>query len=339
MSDYTMELNEVLANSYNIFNFPYDIIAEYKTGFEGAFTKHFFYREIGFETPERFIAALEDKMATVFPYYNYLLKQKSLEYQILSNYALNDKTTTTREHSETLTDDTATTTQNDITNDTTETGNDTNNRTLHKADGTDTVSSTTTAKTVDTNEETVNTQDTQTTETADTNDSLTIDTDNKHVDSDVPNNIVSMTDIEGNVYASKAFIENNKQTNADTKHEDNVGTANVKGTNSNQANVKDNTTETGTISNDLTSDETEQNTLTKNEGSKSIINNDTAAQVKGTKTALATDTETVEHNITGNVGVQTDMDAMLNDFELQKVLQQVYLLFFNECEDLFMCLF
>jgi hypothetical protein len=298
MGIYNSTLEEIVTAGATLFDFEYDIVATFKAPFESLFYKHFKRREIGFDTSEYFLERLEDKMLTVFPYYNYLLQSKSREYQVLSNYSLTDTTTRTNTHSETLTDATTVTTENDLTNNGTE--NETIGKTIDNLTATTTANDTTFAR-----DQTV------------TNEQLT-DAVHHSITSELPDNVVSLTDFTGNVYAKEGTTDIQK----DGKHS-------LNDTNAETTNIDIVETVDGLIKDDSTRANTSQTT----------INNDTTAVTAGTKTGNATDTETTTHTTAGNIGVQTDMDAMLTDFKLQNVLQGIYSAFFNECEDLFMLIF
>ena len=92
MANFSVELRTVIEAGVNIFGFPYDFYDETKRAeFEKNFIRHFYFREIGCETTERFRWYLEDKMRTVFPYYNELFKAAQIEYNILDNYNVKEE--------------------------------------------------------------------------------------------------------------------------------------------------------------------------------------------------------------------------------------------------------
>ena len=62
MAQYTMELRTIIENGYNIFDFPYQFYdEEQRLKFQEHFIKHFYFREIGCDTIDRFKWYLEDK--------------------------------------------------------------------------------------------------------------------------------------------------------------------------------------------------------------------------------------------------------------------------------------
>ena len=90
MALYTITLCDLLRN-YEIFGFPYPIYDEKeRVKFETAFKQHFYFREICCPEPERFIWYLRDKMTTVFPYYNELMRTATIEYDVENPYNLTE---------------------------------------------------------------------------------------------------------------------------------------------------------------------------------------------------------------------------------------------------------
>ena len=74
MANYTVELRTI-EQKEKVFNFNYPFYSESKAEkevFEKLFIKHFYFREIGFETPERFKHKLEAKLNLIMPYYSQL---------------------------------------------------------------------------------------------------------------------------------------------------------------------------------------------------------------------------------------------------------------------------
>ena len=103
MANYTMELRQMVDNPLiGLFTFEYDFYSdnpEDKAEFEKLFTQWYYFREIGFETPERFKLKLQAKLNVVMPYYRQLAmtewdKVKTAEQMMTSK---NLKETTTHE--------------------------------------------------------------------------------------------------------------------------------------------------------------------------------------------------------------------------------------------------
>ncbi len=86
MANYTIELKDVVSH-HRIFDFDYPFYDPHKRAeFEKSFIRHFYFREICCPSVDRFKVYLEDKMNTVFPYYNELFVTAMKEYSILDNY-------------------------------------------------------------------------------------------------------------------------------------------------------------------------------------------------------------------------------------------------------------
>ena len=91
MAEYTIELRTIVESGINIFDFPYEFYDNNKKEkFERDFIRHFYFREIGVETIDKFIFYLNDKMQTVFPYYNKLMQASEVEYDLLDHYRLTE---------------------------------------------------------------------------------------------------------------------------------------------------------------------------------------------------------------------------------------------------------
>lgn len=99
MSKYTIELRKVLEREPLLFTFPYDFYDDSKRlEFEDKFIRHFFFREICTDSIEHFKHLLRDKFDTTLPYYNKLFEAAQIEYSILDNYKMVEKTTISREN-------------------------------------------------------------------------------------------------------------------------------------------------------------------------------------------------------------------------------------------------
>ena len=101
MANYTMELRQMIDNPLiGLFTFEYNFYSdnpEDKEEFEKLFTQWYYFREIGFETPERFKLKLQAKLNIVMPYYRQLAmtewdKVKSAE-QMMTSKNLTETTT------------------------------------------------------------------------------------------------------------------------------------------------------------------------------------------------------------------------------------------------------
>ena len=96
-------MNQALING--VFTFDYDFYSDNlhdKETFEKVFISHFYFREIGFETPERFKIKLQAKLNLIMPYYRQLAlteweKVKSIEQMMTSK-----NLTETTEHTQSI---------------------------------------------------------------------------------------------------------------------------------------------------------------------------------------------------------------------------------------------
>ena len=107
MANYTMEIREMMNQPLinGVFTFDYDFYNDNqqdKETFEKLFISHFYFREIGFETPERFKMKLQAKLNLIMPYYRQLAltewdKLKSIEQMMTSK-----NLTETTEHTQSI---------------------------------------------------------------------------------------------------------------------------------------------------------------------------------------------------------------------------------------------
>ena len=77
MANFTMEVREMMSQPLinGVFTFDYEFYSDNvqdKETFEKLFVSHFYFREIGFETPERFKMKLQSKLNLIMPYYRQL---------------------------------------------------------------------------------------------------------------------------------------------------------------------------------------------------------------------------------------------------------------------------
>lgn len=107
------KIQEIINNTYNqIFSFDYPIFdSTYKPVLEKKIIKHFYTREIAFETYGRWKLALDAKMNEIMPYYNQLYNSELIEFNPL--YDVDQYTDSKRTH-----DDEINETQNNIQTDT-----------------------------------------------------------------------------------------------------------------------------------------------------------------------------------------------------------------------------
>ena len=105
MANYTMEIRQLTDNPLiGLFTFDYDFYSDNpkdKEEFEKLFIEWYYFREIGFETPERFKLKLQAKLNVIMPYYRQLAltewdKLRTVE-QMMTSKSL--KETSTHEQS------------------------------------------------------------------------------------------------------------------------------------------------------------------------------------------------------------------------------------------------
>ena len=108
MANYTMEIRELMNEPLinGVFTFDYPFYSDNpldKEEFENLFIDYFYFREIGFETPDRFKMKLKAKLEVIMPYYRQLAmtewdKVKTVELMMNSK-----NLTETTTHEQTIT--------------------------------------------------------------------------------------------------------------------------------------------------------------------------------------------------------------------------------------------
>lgn len=349
MARYTVELRDIINSGINIFDFKYDFYDEMqRRDFEQKFIKHFYFREIGSETIDRFKWYLEDKMLTVFPYYNELFKSALIEYDVLDNYKLTetyertyettgDSRTTnnavgrfTEEQGNGLVTTQTTTTEGGVTNKETTT-TDTTGNTITNTEGQSRT------ETVNDGTSTVNVDGTVTNNSTE-NDS----SDDVKRFSDTPAGRLNLSEadylssLEHNLHEGERTSTNTEKSESETKtvnHDEGSSETNDTG--------KSETDETGktvAVHEGQTDSNEEQETVTKTDGTmtdEQISRNDSESR------HLSENTHKEEYTIKrrGNIGVDTDSDAIEKHNRLQATLRRIELSFFEECNDLFMMVY
>lgn len=344
MARYTIELKDVVRN-HNIFDFKYPFYDERKRPeFEEQFIRHFYFREIGAETIDRFKVYLEDKMLTVFPYYNKLFEAASIEYDLLNNYNLTEEFTTTREHEgktagvsstvgqlhgEQITEShgnrvTDTTGNVDTLGKDTETGTEKTTTESHGTTETDTTGKTTTDG------------------SADRSTDETINGNKKNVQKflDTPQ---GLTDLSNTKYLTN-LTENTEDSEQERNVEETSSNEQTTDTTGNSSTVTDNNGESNTARNSekntLVNQETTGKETTVDDVNGTVKDEQKTTQDNNTRTYMdSRQTETHKLTRIGNIGVQTGADMVRIHIELQKTLRNIERMFFDECEDLFMLAF
>ena len=305
MANYTLELRQIVESGRNIFPFHYDFYDEKKRSkFERDFIRHFYFYEIGSETIDRFILHLEDKMNTVFPFYNTLLKTAQTEYSYLENYDMKEETVVTRDTEGKVAGvsssvgqvfDTQSTTSETAGN-SSEKGTSENTRTNH-------------SETDTTNSETV---------------------DSETANSKNGNNVKKFLDTP---MGQVNLTNSNYVTNVTQDDYQESGTGSEDRTTTSEGASETDGTETAAGETNLDRESSETTESTLNGEQKTTADNNTRSETIGKETIKT------EHFRHGNIGVQTATDMMEKHIELQKKLSRILEMFFEECHDLFMMVY
>lgn len=132
MAKYTIELKTLVEQKYKLNLENYPIFDEtYRDTLNNKIINHYYFHEIGFETPDRFNHYLGTTMSEIMPYYNQLYESAKLEIEPLVTDNFTE--TTTRTGDETTTTNgvnqsqVKSNTENKQVNDLTTTNNVTNN--------------------------------------------------------------------------------------------------------------------------------------------------------------------------------------------------------------------
>lgn len=300
MAEYTIELKDVVRN-HNIFDFNYPFYDEEKRHkFEESFIRHFYFREIGTPVIDRFIHYLNDKMNTVFPYYNELFKAAAIEYEILDNYKLTEtyERNVKNDHKQSgivssvgkqITDETRT--------------------------GEAAAESNATGKQENEGIATENKQHTGKETATGTNKKNNDEIKKFH---DTPAGMLSLDD-------SRYLTTLNHDTVNNTESNNNETVTDLK---------DENTNKTVNSSESESTEKSHSNTTDKLQAENRMV--------QDSNTRNYTQGEQVEsYTLTrkGNIGVDTDSDAITKHIKLQKVLKNIEIMFFEECEDLFMMVY
>lgn len=360
MAEYTIELKDVVSN-HNIFDFPYAFHDEAKRpDFEQNFIRHFMFREICCPTVDRWKVYLEDKMKTVFPYYNKLMEAATIEYSILDNYNLTEEFSATRDNTgktsgisstvgQLIGNQESDTQRNGKVNtsgnaDTVghetevETSNSVTDATAHE----ETTSGGTT-KTDTTNNQSVEGSSRKTYSETIEDDKHTrrkfLDTPQGLTDLTNSNYITDLTDTTEDGNQEKTGTENTTDTqtttgggssdttNSGTSEGDKVSNSETNTTRNSERNSTTNQTTEGLE----TSEDKTIGTVTEEQ--RTTSDNNTRTYMDGHQT----EAHTLKRH--GNIGVDTDADMIEKHIKLQQKLTTIERQFFAECEDLFMMVY
>lgn len=98
MAKYTIELRELVEQGVDLGLKTYPIWSEeHREELNQKIINHYKYREIGFETPGRFVDELNIKMHEIMPYYIQLYETTLYEYNPIHNVDYTEENTTTRD--------------------------------------------------------------------------------------------------------------------------------------------------------------------------------------------------------------------------------------------------
>lgn len=301
MAKYTIELRDIVSRE-RLFDFSYPFYDETKRSeFERSFIRHFYFREIGTETVSMFKHYLEDKMLTIFPYYNELFQTATMEYSILDNYKL---TETMSRKVEGLGKSAGVVSSRSESFDKQDTETDVSGQISREGTGeiSDNGSGSETLRTTENTGETSKQNGTS-----------------KDVDKflDTPQGKLNLDNTD--------YLTNIRQR--ETEHEEN-GERDVEHTSeserSSATNNKQTQTSRGTESN------TGESKTTHTGEQRSGLDSNTRSERK--------DESREEYELirSGNIGIDTDSDMIHKHIKLQQILKRIEAMFFDECEDLFM---
>lgn len=301
MATYTIELRTLIENGVEIFDFNYPFYDESKRhDFEQDFIRHFYFREIGQETIDKFKYYLEDKFKTVFPYYNKLLEASEVEYNLLDHYRLEE------------------TMERDIVNDSEVKNKLSSVGRVYDEQETETKQD---RKTGVTGTESENNSGTSNTETENT----------------VESNVEGMN---GQQTTKKYIDTPQGLSNlSDSKYLTNMSHDDVQGATEETTNTTNNTSVNGENteqkSKDFQNEETTLDTTvtTITDEQKNTQDSNSNSQATGTQK------EVYKMVRSGNIGVATDAEGIEKHAILRKTLDNLKRMFFDECEDLFLMVF
>lgn len=325
MAKYTIELRDIIKLGYNIFDFPYDFYdLSKKTKFERNFIRHFYFREIGMNSVEEFKLYLQDKMETVFPYYNELFKANQIEYDILNSYRLTETTKVVRENEGKSSGVSSSVGNTYDTHSTTESGSHSTNGEAN----TDQSGSSTASNQGETHTTTDDTVSVTATESSESNTDTTGSNTKKYLET--PSGKVNLDTVD--------YLTNV------TKDESTSSADETRSGNSSSETETDGKTDVTTKSTDTSSSSSELNTTTSETG----VNNSESTYEGEQKNTLNNNTRTntneymteeVTVSRVGNIGVSPDALDIMKHLELQKIMKSIENMFFDACEDLFMLVY
>lgn len=128
MATYTVEIRKLVENHFDLGLKDYPIFDEnYREGLNEKIIKHFYFREIGFETAGLFKFYLNQKMLEIMPYYNQLYKSELLKFNPFYNVDRTTQNDGTRTGTNSHSGKTKTNNENELHTTTTDNGNSVTN--------------------------------------------------------------------------------------------------------------------------------------------------------------------------------------------------------------------
>lgn len=107
MANFTMEIRDMMNQPLidGVFTFDYDFYSDSKQDkemFEKLFINHFYFREIGFETTDRFKMKLQAKLNLIMPYYRQLALTEWDKVRSIDQMMTSKNLTETSEHTQSI---------------------------------------------------------------------------------------------------------------------------------------------------------------------------------------------------------------------------------------------
>ena len=279
MADYTIELGELIDSGFELGLDEYPIFDEdYRSVLYQKIINYYFYHEIGVEDNLRFKRRLNDTLDLIMPMYNKMYESTLLELSPLLSYS----------RTETATDNHAITSSSESSG-----SNSTTSTNSVTGSGTSTSENT----------HVLNKEETGVTEN-ETNNSVKVT--GKNIESETPQGLLTIGDIEDSVYASKAGIKDDSQIDSGTL----------------ASNTNNDTLETGT-------ENRENNTtqVTNGTSSNTATNSSTASENKS---------DILNHSLTAN-GYDIPLSELLMLY--RKTFVNVDKMVIDELRQLFMLVF
>lgn len=264
MATYTTEVRRLVENHFDLGLKDYPIFDEnYRGALNDKIIKHYYFREIGFETAGLFKWHLNQKLNEIMPYYNQLYKSELIKFNPLYNV---DRTT----KNDGIKNGNSSHTGNSTTTGSSEYDNSSSNDSLKNSNSSNVGNSKTTGST-ENSMTTTNKNDDVTTATS------TDLKNTKKVHSDTPQGLLSINNIEDEIYASDADYNTDVDNNTSNQSNSSLGESKQSGSNTNNVNVDsvDNSTnnetasnlshDTGNSTNNLSVDNIDNNTTNSTE--------------------------------------------------------------------------